>query len=714
MATNVAALSGLRELWAETLGDPRICIAVLDGPVDLSHPSLSGAQLSRLETLAAEPTGGGSASRHGTHVASVIFGQHNGPIKGIAPRCRGLIAPIFQDGADGSVRPCSQLDLARAIGQAIEQGAQVINISGGQFSPLASAHPRLADAVRSCSQKGVLLVAAAGNDGCECLHVPGALPSVLAVGAMNSRGEPLDFSNWGPAYRTSGILAPGENILGAAPGREAVANSGTSYATPIVSGVAGLLLSLQLKQGLHPNVNAVRAALLQSALGCGHQEGPDCHRLLAGRLNISGAMSFLTKGVPNMAERTLTPETVQAPASGASSSQQPSSEPSYHREVQAAGNKPAGRVTPTEVGPNMPEEEYSSAVEEEADSTMAPLVPGPAARQPSAVSNTALSRARKAAVVPAACACEGGNGEPAQFVFALGMLGIDFGTEVRRDFFFSTYGDEYRYILDPRGEGIFDLLSRSSVRDLPRPDAPNVSIAELLRPNQYLSEKIIWTLNHDATPIYAIQPKSPFAHVAYDYLLGMLGDQVTEIRTARGKRAEAPLCASIAGTLGARVTLLTGQVVPVIHPDLRGMFNFRIQDLIDRLTEGLSEAERTDIHERILRAFTRFYYDFRNLGVIPQDRALNFTFTIGTNMLRAFGQVRSEEVRDKAKRFELDEIQVARSPICRPDSDCWDVKLTFFDLAQPWQSVRFVVRFAVDVSDVMPVAIGDLRSWYVR
>src|SRR5262245_52289765 len=115
-------ISGLKELWAKTLGDPRICVAILDGPVDQSHPSLAAANLTHIETLVSSVVDQGVASQHGTHVASVIFGQHDGPVKGIAPRCRGLIAPVFTDGNGGSIAPCSQIDLARAIMQAVQKG----------------------------------------------------------------------------------------------------------------------------------------------------------------------------------------------------------------------------------------------------------------------------------------------------------------------------------------------------------------------------------------------------------------------------------------------------------------------------------------------------------------------------------------------------------------------------------------------------------------
>ena len=295
-STDGLQIPGLPELWAETMGDERICIAVLDGPVDQSHPSLAAANLTRLDTLVPGVADQGPASHHGTHIASVIFGQHGGPVRGIAPGCRGLIVPVFADGPGGSLAPCSQIDLARAITQSVEQGAHVINISGGELSSSDEPHTLLTNAVRLCADTGVLIVAAVGNDGCECLHVPAAVPSVLGVGAMDAQGSPLDFSNWGDAYQTQGILAPGENILGADTGGGISAKSGTSYATPILSGIAALLLSIQQKSGNQSDPHAVRTAILESAFPCNPHEALDCRRYLVGSLNIAGAHDLLIGG----------------------------------------------------------------------------------------------------------------------------------------------------------------------------------------------------------------------------------------------------------------------------------------------------------------------------------------------------------------------------------------------------------------------------------
>jgi subtilisin family serine protease len=89
-------------------------------------------------------------------------------------------------------------------------------------------------------KRNILVVAAAGNNGCECLHIPAAAASVLSVGAMDANGDPSPISNWGAAYQQRGILAPGEHIPGAVAGGGTAYHSGTSFAASIIAGVVGV------------------------------------------------------------------------------------------------------------------------------------------------------------------------------------------------------------------------------------------------------------------------------------------------------------------------------------------------------------------------------------------------------------------------------------------------------------------------------------------
>ena len=173
----VDLVSGLTRLWSESKGDAEICIAILDAPVDRADPCLASARIEQ-HWLGHQP----HCSTHGTEVASVIFSWHDTAVLGIAPDCRGISVPIYECDPERSPST-NQWQLARAIHEGVAAGAHIINVSAGQLVPDGIAEPELAEAVHACSSAGVLIVAAVGNDGCDCLHVPAALPCVLAVGA---------------------------------------------------------------------------------------------------------------------------------------------------------------------------------------------------------------------------------------------------------------------------------------------------------------------------------------------------------------------------------------------------------------------------------------------------------------------------------------------------------------------------------------------------
>ena len=494
-----AVLTSCGPLCAAAVSEPEVCVAVLDGPVDLSHPCFDGANIRRLDTLVQDPAGKGPMSVHGTHIASLIFGQPDSPVVGIAPQCRGLIAPVFRDSGE---RQLSQLDLARAIEQAVQEGAHVINISGGQQSPEGQAEGILQRALQLCEDSNVLVVAAVGNDGCPCLHVPAAVPSVLSVGALGTDGKPLEISNWGEAYQSNGILAPGENITGAAPGGGAVSLTGSSFATPIVSGVAALLLSAQIQDGTPLAPRAVGEALLASALPCRPQGSQECRRYLVGTLNIPGAYASVSKG----GTRTMTGvNTTEAayPAVGAAT-------PGAHNE--AAESSPVGIVAACSDSPaGSSEAAVSSAAPGTLETGIAaasdslPVEPatsdppgrpsGPSDAIPGTLPSSAYpsvspSHAPVDGVVPAAgCGCADA---PKSYVFAIGTIGSDFGTEARRDTFRQLMPRQRR------GEGEPPVMVPPNPYDV-------FQLVDYLDENKSESTKLIWTMNLDLTPIYAIE-----------------------------------------------------------------------------------------------------------------------------------------------------------------------------------------------------------------
>jgi hypothetical protein len=113
------------------------------------------------------------------------------------------------------------------------------------------------------------------------------------VAAEDADGKLLDFGMWGPTYRDSGIVAPGEAIIGAASGGGTVAQSGATFAAAMVAGVASLFLAIQQSRGKKPDCRAVRAALLQSASPLTPTESERGKGVLRGRINIDAARKLI-------------------------------------------------------------------------------------------------------------------------------------------------------------------------------------------------------------------------------------------------------------------------------------------------------------------------------------------------------------------------------------------------------------------------------------
>ncbi|MFF4779555.1 PatA/PatG family cyanobactin maturation protease [Microtetraspora fusca] len=656
----VRDIPGLADLWKLTTGDDRITVAVVDGLVDETHPAFPAGKPSQVRDV--WPAGAaGAKAAHGTAVASVLFGRHDGPVMGVTPACRAISVPVFVER-----RRTSQLELARAIELAAEAGAHIINVSGGQLADAGEAEDVLTRAVRRCREQGVLIVAAAGNDGCLCDHVPATLEGVLAVGACDDAGRPLPISNFGPGSRRQGLLAPGQDIRVAVPGGGIATMTGTSLATPIVAGVAALLTCLQLRQGGKPDPLAVGELLRETADPCEPGTGPldslesaACLRHLNGTLNITKAVTAVTTS--SSTSSAATPAGPDSPVDAGEPAVAPS----------------CGALPPTGAPAGC-----DCTTGESFIPTTAPSAPVPAP--------VVTPPPIPAGVVPSADEPQQAPPAAQRLVYALGTLGYDFGSEARRDSF----------------KQLMPTVQVDGHSVPANPYDPRQMVA-YLREHPSEARPLIWTLNLDLTPIYAIEPVGGYGPDVYERLTDFLERQLKA-----EDDAEFVDRVSIPGTLPGRTAkLFNGQYVPVVEVNLtRGLYGWSVASLAQAVMDcGVPEHNQrghdhgTPLSDAVADFLQRIYYDLRNFGATSRDRALNYA---ATNAVQA----RETLAEALGHGMALQNIDVEKSPYGRPDSDCWDVKLRFFDPDNSKRAKR-VYRFTIDVKDVLPVSIGQVRSW---
>lgn len=239
-------------------------------------------------------------------------------------------------------------------------------------------------------------------------------------------------------------------------------------------------------------------------------------------------------------------------------------------------------------------------------------------------------------------------------VYALGSLNYDFGTHARRDSF-------------------AQLMAAVEVDGTVVPANPHNPRQVLDHLQQHAAEEqaLIWTLNIELTPIYAIAPSKAHAPAIFALLTRLLAGELAGRDDERHIERVA-----IPGRLsGQTVKLFSGQIVPRIEvAHVRGIEGWPVGALThallahpQRTTGGDGEAGQA-LHELL----THIYYDIRNLGMTAVDRALNYAvttaFTATDVLLSAIGAG-----------LALDAMYAHRRAYCRPGSDCWDVTLRFFD-----------------------------------
>jgi subtilisin family serine protease len=212
----------------------------------INHPDLADVDIHQILSIPGTCAQAGSAAcLHGTFVAGILCAKRGSIAPAICPSCTLLVRPIFAEtsSADGQLPNASPEELADAVADCIEAGAHVINLSAALAQPSPNAHRQLEDALNYAAQRGVIVVAAAGNQGTLGSSAITRHPWVISVVACDRQGRPMSQSNLGSSISRRGSSAPGDNITSLGAEGKPLTFGGTSAAVPFVTGAVALLWS---------------------------------------------------------------------------------------------------------------------------------------------------------------------------------------------------------------------------------------------------------------------------------------------------------------------------------------------------------------------------------------------------------------------------------------------------------------------------------------
>ncbi|MGG0936342.1 S8 family peptidase [Brevibacillus centrosporus] len=244
-------LIGMEQSWDVSEGSSDVIVAVVDTGVDMEHPEFEGKLVEGYNVLdgSNKPQ---DDNGHGTHVSGVIAAKTNNK-DGIAGMTwKSKLMPVKAIGADGSG---SAVDIAQGIYWATDHGADVINLSVGNYTSSAA----LKEACKYAYDNNVVLVAASGNDASDQPSYPAAYDEVLSVAAVDHLKERADFSNFGDYVD---VAAPGVDIPSTYIYSDYASLSGTSMACPHVAALAALVRSVHPDMKSHDVMELIRSSAL--------------------------------------------------------------------------------------------------------------------------------------------------------------------------------------------------------------------------------------------------------------------------------------------------------------------------------------------------------------------------------------------------------------------------------------------------------------------
>jgi thermitase len=242
------------DAWNITTGSSAVTIAVLDTGIDSSHGDLSGKVTSAVNFSSSSTAL--DIYGHGTHVAGIAAAATNNSLGVAGLGYNSTLMNVKVMGDDGSGDYAA---LIQGITWAADHGAKVINMSLGGTSASAS----LENAINYAWNKGVVVVAAAGNNANSTPFYPAYYSNVIAVAATDQYDQRAVFSNYGDWVD---VGAPGRNIYSTIPSNSYQYMSGTSMASPMVAGLSALVMTTISDTNLNGQTNdEARTCILNGA-----------------------------------------------------------------------------------------------------------------------------------------------------------------------------------------------------------------------------------------------------------------------------------------------------------------------------------------------------------------------------------------------------------------------------------------------------------------